>query len=102
MESLFFWVAHYTLTGQVASCGAIAMYCLSLPIEVQFLLENIFIVGIIPGAPDVWTITHILISFTEMMNKFSPPGMVLPTYNHPLGVLTAARTLPLIASSGNS
>jgi hypothetical protein len=73
------------------------MYCLNLPIEVRFLLENIFIVGIIPGAPDVWTITHILISFVEMMNKFAPPGTVLPTYNHPHGVLVAARVLPLIA-----
>lgn len=75
------------------------MYCLNLPIEVRFLLENIFIVGLIPapGTPDVWTISHILIAFSRMMNEFSAPGKLLPTFLHPLGIHVAARILPLIA-----
>ncbi|KAJ6485979.1 hypothetical protein C8R45DRAFT_931002 [Mycena sanguinolenta] len=61
------------------------------------IAENIFIVGIIPRDPDLWTITHILISFAEMMNKFASPGKKLQTFKNPLGVLVAARILPLIA-----
>jgi hypothetical protein len=54
------------IKGPVVSCGAIVLYCLSLPIESRFLLENIFIVGLIPiGLPDVWTISHILLAFEK-------------------------------------
>ncbi|KAK7013212.1 hypothetical protein R3P38DRAFT_2546354, partial [Favolaschia claudopus] len=65
--------------GAIVSCGAIVLYCLSLPIEVRFLLENIFILGMIPGPgmPDVWTISHILLSFAKMVNEFASPGKKL-------------------------
>lgn len=84
------------------SCGAIVLYCLNLPIEVRLLLENIFIVGIIPGpnSPDVWTISHILISFVESINAFLPPGRILPTYRYPAGVSVLVRILPLMADLG--
>ncbi|KAF7373974.1 hypothetical protein MSAN_00610100 [Mycena sanguinolenta] len=93
------WFNPFTMkiAGQVLSFGVIILYCLNLPIEVRFRLENIFIVGIIPGDPDIWTTTHILISFAEMMNKFASPGEKLQTFRNPLGVLVAARILPLIA-----
>jgi hypothetical protein len=51
----------------------------------------------IPGAPDVWTISHILISFAEMVNEFAAPGRILPTHRNPLGVRVAVRVVPLIA-----
>ncbi|KAJ7241524.1 hypothetical protein B0H12DRAFT_1250312 [Mycena haematopus] len=87
------------LAGPVVSCGAIVLYCLSLPIEVRFLVENICVLALIPGPdmPDVWTIAHIMISFARMINEFAPPGKVLPTFKNPLGVLVAARLVPLIA-----
>ncbi|KAJ7243885.1 hypothetical protein B0H12DRAFT_1236244 [Mycena haematopus] len=93
------WFNPYTnkIAGKVVSCGAIVLYCLSLPIEVRFLIENIFIVGMIPGSPDIWTITNILISFAKMMNEFAGRGKLVPTHRNPLGVLAAARVVPLIA-----
>ncbi|KAJ7613441.1 hypothetical protein FB45DRAFT_266961 [Roridomyces roridus] len=87
------------IAGPVVSCGAIVLYCLNLPVESRFLLENIFIFSLIPGPgePDVWTIAHVLIAFTKMMNEFGPPGKIIPTRQNPLGVQVAVRILPLIA-----
>ncbi|KAF7370449.1 Peptidase-M24 domain-containing protein [Mycena sanguinolenta] len=93
------WFNPFTLkiAGQVVSFGAIVLYCLNLPIEARFLLENIFVLSVIPGDPDYWTIVHILSSFARTINEFAPPGKVVQTHRNPLGVLTAARILPLIA-----
>lgn len=90
------------IIGKVVSCGAIILYCLNLPIEVWFLLENIFIVGMIPGIgiPDVWTISHVLDSFVKAMNKFRAPGKRLPTHRHPESVPVQSRVLPLLADLG--
>lgn len=75
------------------------MYCLNLPIEIRFLLENVFIVGIIPGPnkPNIWTIKHIFSTFVETMKQFLPPGIKISTFRHPDGVFVQSRVLPLIA-----
>lgn len=88
--------------GKVVSVGAIVLYCLNLPIEIRFLLENVFILGLIPpaGSPDVWTISHILPFLTESFNKFAEPGQVLETHDNPQGVSVLARLLALIADLG--
>ncbi|KAF8175306.1 hypothetical protein K438DRAFT_2045904, partial [Mycena galopus ATCC 62051] len=95
------WFNPFTMkiAGRVVSYGAIVLHCLNLPIELRFLLENREVAQkpIIPGDPDIWTITHILTSFAEMMNKFSPPGKAIKTFKNPLGVMVAARILPFIA-----
>ncbi|KAK7050364.1 hypothetical protein R3P38DRAFT_3306674 [Favolaschia claudopus] len=87
------------IAGPVVSYGVIVLYCLSLPIEVRFNLENIFIFGLIPGpgAPNVWTITNVLIAFANMMSSFALPGKVLPTYQNPAGTHVATPVVPLIA-----
>lgn len=84
------------------SCGAIILYCLNLPIEIRFLLENVFILGMIPGPnlPDAWAIAHVLDSFVKMMNEFDSPGKLVPTHQHPGGTLVASRVLPLLADLG--
>ncbi|KAJ7474099.1 hypothetical protein FB451DRAFT_1035065, partial [Mycena latifolia] len=87
--------------GKVVSVGAIVLYCLNLPIELRFLLENVFILALIPasGSPDVYTISHILPFLTEAINAFAK-GKVLETDENPEGVSVFARLVPLIADLG--
>ncbi|KAJ6452864.1 hypothetical protein C8R47DRAFT_1204264 [Mycena vitilis] len=94
------WFNPFTnkIAGATVSCGAIIMYCLNLPIDTRFLLENVFVLGLIPiGLPDVWTTSHILLAFAQMMREFAAPGKILPTHRNPLGVPVAARMLTIIA-----
>ncbi|KAJ6607789.1 hypothetical protein B0H10DRAFT_1817165 [Mycena sp. CBHHK59/15] len=94
------WFNPFTnkIAGPNVSCGAIIMYCLNLPIEVQFMLENIFILGMIPiGLPNVWTTSHILLAFAQVMKEFAAPGKILRTQKNPLGVHVAAHMVPIIA-----
>ncbi|KAJ6497971.1 hypothetical protein C8R47DRAFT_972276, partial [Mycena vitilis] len=98
------WFNPFTnkIAGKVISCGAIILYCLNLPIEIRFLLENIFILGMIPGQgmPDTWTISHIFDSFVKAMNKYKAPGKLTVTHHHPEGVLVQSRVVPLLADLG--
>ncbi|KAJ7362811.1 hypothetical protein DFH08DRAFT_683351 [Mycena albidolilacea] len=95
------WFNPYTrkIAGKTVSCGAIILYCLNLPVEVRFLLKNIFILGMIPApsAPDVWTISHILVAVSKIFIDFADPGKLIATFRNPNGVLVAARLLPLLA-----
>ncbi|KAJ7111670.1 hypothetical protein C8R44DRAFT_632715, partial [Mycena epipterygia] len=79
------------------------LYCLNLPIEIRFLLENVFILGLIllAGSPDVWTISHILPFLTECINSFVEPGKVLEAHDNPQAD-TDTRPLPLIADLGTA
>ncbi|KIY61037.1 hypothetical protein CYLTODRAFT_480817 [Cylindrobasidium torrendii FP15055 ss-10] len=58
------WFNPYTnkIAGKVISCGAIVLYCLSLPPEIRYLPENVFVVGLTPppSMPDFVSISHIL------------------------------------------
>lgn len=85
--------------GKVVSCGAIVLYCLSLSLEIRFLPENVYILGIMPGphAPDTWTISHVLETVQTTILEFDLPGKLLPTYSYPNGASVAARIIPLIA-----
>ncbi|KDQ34156.1 hypothetical protein PLEOSDRAFT_1033831, partial [Pleurotus ostreatus PC15] len=95
------WFNPFTnkIAGKVASCGAIVLYCLSLPLEIRFLPENVYILGIMPGphAPDTWTISHVLETVQTTIMEFDLPGKLLPTYSYPNGASVAARIIPLIA-----
>lgn len=86
-------------TGKVLSCGAIVLYCLSLPIELRFRFENIFIIGLIPGPgqPDVWTIAHILDHLVTVMNEYWNPGVQIYTPLDINGILVQVVILALIA-----
>ncbi|KAJ6499739.1 hypothetical protein C8R47DRAFT_1184162 [Mycena vitilis] len=88
--------------GKVVSCGLIILYCLNLPIELRFLLQNVFIVGLIPGPgmPDVWQISHVLDSFVARLNAFKAPGKKVPTHRHPDGTVVQCCVVPLIADLG--
>ncbi|KAG9226079.1 hypothetical protein CCMSSC00406_0004990 [Pleurotus cornucopiae] len=95
------WLNPFTnkIAGKVISCGAIVLYCLSLPLAVRFLPENTFIIGMMPGPgmPNVQTISHILISVQKAIGEFDLPGKLLPTFRFPNHTTVAARIIPLIA-----
>ncbi|KAJ7182572.1 hypothetical protein C8R43DRAFT_869275 [Mycena crocata] len=74
---------------------------MNLPIEIRFLIQNVFVFGMMPiGQADVWTISHLLDSFVTKMHEFKPPGKLFRTYRHPEGVLVQNRVVPLIADLG--
>ena len=66
---------------QIASCGGIVLYCMQLPLEVQFLLEKVYIVvgtTSILNAPDSFTISHIIQYMVNMVQQVS--GSMIATY----------------------
>ena len=48
------------IAGKKASIGAIYMICLNLPPHLRFRVENVYLVGIIPGEPHLDHINHLL------------------------------------------
>ncbi|KIY61700.1 hypothetical protein CYLTODRAFT_477169 [Cylindrobasidium torrendii FP15055 ss-10] len=94
------WFNPYTnkIAGKVISCGAIVLYCLSLPPEIRYLPENVFIVGLTPPpkAPDFVTISHILDPHIDDILRYEPSRPV-KTHYHPAGVSAGTRVVPLIA-----
>ncbi|KAF9020178.1 hypothetical protein BDZ89DRAFT_958581 [Hymenopellis radicata] len=87
------------IAGKVNSCGAIVLFCLNLPLSLQFLPENVFTFTITPGpqAPDLWTIRHIIERLVQMILLMSPPGRLLPTSRHEAGVRVTTRGGPVVA-----
>ncbi|KIK49924.1 hypothetical protein GYMLUDRAFT_139418, partial [Collybiopsis luxurians FD-317 M1] len=85
--------------GKSRSCGALVLYCLNLPLELQFLQENVFPVCLIPLPHEatVWSLGHLLPHFVEAIMEFNDPGQVLETWSHPEGAYVAARAYPSIA-----
>jgi len=83
--------------GQIASCGPIVLYCMQLPLEVWFLLENVDIVGTtpIPNAPDSFTISHIIQYIVNMVQQVS--GSMIATHCHPQDMPVETRIIPVIA-----
>ncbi|KAJ7632000.1 hypothetical protein DFH06DRAFT_1101506 [Mycena polygramma] len=97
------WFNPYTnkIAGKIVSCRAIVLYCLNLPIEVRFLLKNVFILGMIPAPhePNPWTISHIMDSVIQTFITFAA-GKLIATYRNPQGVLVSSRILALLADIG--
>ncbi|KAF9488002.1 hypothetical protein BDN71DRAFT_1485180 [Pleurotus eryngii] len=69
------WFNPFTnkIAGKVISCGAIVLYCLNLPLEIQFLPENVFVLGMMPAPSSltIWTISHILSSAIRKVAGFA-------------------------------
>lgn len=91
--------SHICDQGKIVSCGAIILYCLNLPSEIRYLLENIFIVGLTPSPfkPDAVTLIHLLDPVIDTILQYLPPGKQITTHYHPEGVKIQARIIPLIA-----
>ncbi|KAF9078096.1 hypothetical protein BDP27DRAFT_1379226 [Rhodocollybia butyracea] len=65
--------------GKVVSCGALVLYCLNLPLEIHFLPENVFLLGMMPSPEEatVWTIVHFLDTVRKIIMEFNLPGQIL-------------------------
>ncbi|KAJ3539844.1 hypothetical protein NMY22_g4550 [Coprinellus aureogranulatus] len=97
------WFNPFTnkIAGKSVSCGAIMMFCLNLPYELQHLPENTFFAGITPP-PREPTIT--------MLNRLTEPlmtdlskyhhGVTVKTFRHPIGVSKNIAVLPVIGDLG--
>ncbi|KAJ4467044.1 hypothetical protein J3R30DRAFT_3663340 [Lentinula aciculospora] len=85
--------------GKQISCRAIVLYCLNLPLDIRFLPENIFVVGMIPAphGPTLWTIHHILDHYCDSIMEFDLPGKIMQTSVNPDGTRISARVFPNIA-----
>ena len=70
---------------------------MQLPLEVRFLLENVYIVGTtpIPNAPDPFSISHIVQYIVNMVQRVS--GSAIATHRHPQGIPVGTRIIPVIA-----
>jgi hypothetical protein len=76
------------------------MVCLSLPVELRYLPENIFLVGIAPGPkePSLEQVNSILKPLVEELQNMWDPGLFLSrTTRHPQGRLVRAALLPFFA-----
>lgn len=85
------------ISGKTMSCGAIMLFCLNLPYNLQHLVENTFFVGITPPPkePTVTTITAVSDPVVERLQAMYH-GKLIRTHHHPNGVMTRAAILPVI------
>ncbi|KAJ4481008.1 hypothetical protein J3R30DRAFT_3865124, partial [Lentinula aciculospora] len=79
--------------GKQISCGAIVLYCLNLPLDIIFLPENIFVVGMMPAphGPTVWNIHHILDHYCDSIMEFDLPGKIMQTSVNPDDLLASKK-----------
>jgi hypothetical protein len=93
------WFNPFTnkISGKSVSCGAIVMFCLNLPYELQQLPENIFFAGITPPPkePNVTTITALSDPIVDHLEAMWH-GQVIRTYQYPEGILKRAAVLAAI------
>ena len=85
------------IAGKSVSCGAIMLFCLNLPYELQYLGENTFFAGITPGPkePNVTTITAGSDPIVDQLEAMWH-GKTIQTHCHPDGIWKHAAVLPAI------
>lgn len=85
------------IAGKSVSCGAIMMFCLNLPYELQHLPENTFFAGITPPPkePTMTTITAVVDPIIDHLGGMFT-GRRLCTHRHPQGVQRRVAVLPAI------
>lgn len=83
------------------SVGAIYLVCMNLPPEIRYKLENICLVGAIPGPkePRLQNLHHFLSPLVDDLLRMWSPGIVLSRTVFHVEVLVRAALLPLIADS---
>ena len=85
------------IAGKSVSCGAIMLFCLNLPYELQHLVENTFFAGITPGPkkPNVTTITAVSDPIIDHLEEMWH-GKIIRTHQYPDGIWRCAAVLPAI------
>ena len=83
------------IAGKSVSCGAIMLFCLNLPYELQHLPENTFFAGITPPPkePMMITITAVSDPIVDHLEAMWP-GRKIHTHRHPEGVQKRLAVLP--------
>ena len=90
---------HTKEAGKKVSIGAIYMVCLNLPPFLRYRLENIFLVGVIPGpsSPSTHQINEILKPLVHDLLVFWDPGVFFSrTFSYPKGRLIRCAVVPLV------
>ena len=85
--------------GKKVSVGAIYMVLLNLPVDVRYQVENMYLVGIIPGPqePSLEQINHVLGPLVDDLLRFWEPGVFIKrTAHHFEGRLCRAALIPLV------
>ena len=85
--------------GKKVSVGAIYMVLLNLPVDVRYQVENMFLVGIIPGPvePSLEQINHILEPLVDDLLQFWNPGVFIKqTAHHTGGRLCFSVLIPVV------
>ena len=76
------------------------LYCLNFPPHLQYLPENILIIGLMPPPhlPTHTTISHFIVPIIAAVAKYGTVlGKMVPTFDHLNGASTQARIISLIA-----
>lgn len=73
--------------GKKVSVEAIYMVLLNLPVETCYQVENMFLVGIIPGPrePSLEQINHVLVPLVDNLLCFWKPGVFIKQTAHHFG-----------------
>lgn len=90
---------HGKEAGKTVSVGAIYMICLNLPPHLRYRLENVFLVGIIPGpsSPSTHQINELLKPLVHDLQIFWDPGVFFyRTFSYPKGRLVRCAVVPLV------
>lgn len=85
--------------GKVVKAGAIYLVCLNLPPAIRYNIENMYLVGIIPGpdGPSTHEINHLLKPLIDDFLVLWRVGLFLSrTYLRPHGIRVRAAIIPLV------
>lgn len=82
------------------SVGAIYLVCMNLPLATRYLIENVCLVGIIPGPkePRLNQVNHFLKPLTDDLKTLWNPGVwISKTRNYPMGRVIHAALGAIVA-----
>lgn len=85
--------------GRAASISGIYLVCLNLPPEIRYKVENVFLVGIVPGPhePSTHQVNHMLRPLVDDLLSLWSPGMYLKrTTKYPDGRLVKGALIPVV------
>jgi hypothetical protein len=86
------------IAGKKVSCGAIMMFCLNLPPELQHLPENTFFAGLTPPPfkPNMVIITVVQDPIVGQLEEMYT-GRIIRSFCYPTGLFRRVAVLPFIA-----
>jgi len=85
--------------GRAASISGIYLVCLNLPPDIRYKIENVFLVGIVPGPhePSTHQVNHLLRPLVDDLLQLWSPGIYLRrTAKYPNGRLVKGALIPVV------